>query len=469
MFREQGFAFSDNTTAIPCGTVYHLTCYHAGPPFKTRLPNNKGLHFPQGADPTLFPNFTCEACQVRAVLDRELRTNAEDIHLLRLERMRMLDIMNRLAEGSMRTYKYPLRRIQTFEGRFGVHILRPTPMAKPSTSPCIPLMWAQLDHTLQPGKQAGSTVKFSSARGVRSAVSTYYQFDLAMSRPAQAMSAGKGDKSWVTNHVVPTDEMIYTHFNTGLKRRMGDRSTQSTALKYTHLKFLDECYQEQYSRATTDADRHEAATAGTVNLVFWLGWLRSREGFSLERQDVTQVAPNDGPRVGLPRGVGLVALRLLPETKTNPSRTADVIIAHTCWSGLSLGTWLERLLPHAPAYGNLLFSTKQQPIWTSQYFRRQHVWPHLERLRLMGDPSMATFSNQDGQSVMERIYSMHTWRRGADTFAQQYHPMLQARKALLDEIYEHGRWKRSGRSEEMHIHYREWDLPRRICLTQFCM
>ena len=126
VFREQGFLYSDNTAAIPCGTVYHLTCYHAGPPFKTRLPNNKGLHFPHGADPTLFPNFTCEACQVRAVLDRELRTTAEDIHLLRLERMRMLDIMNRLAEGSMRTYKYPLRRIQTFEGRFGVRILRPT-------------------------------------------------------------------------------------------------------------------------------------------------------------------------------------------------------------------------------------------------------------------------------------------------------------------------------------------------------
>jgi hypothetical protein len=157
VFRERGFPYSDQGAAIPCGTVYHLTCYRAGPPFKTRLADNKGLQYPVGADPTLFPNFTCEACQVRAVLDRELRTTAEDIHLLRLERMRMLDTMNRLAEGSMRTYKYPLRRVQTFETRFGVRILRPTLMAKPSTSPCIPLMWAQLDHTLRPGKEQGST------------------------------------------------------------------------------------------------------------------------------------------------------------------------------------------------------------------------------------------------------------------------------------------------------------------------
>jgi hypothetical protein len=408
------------------------------------------------------------------VIDRELRLTPEDIHLLRLERMRTLDIMNRLAEGSMRTYKYPLRRVQAFETRFGVCILRPSPMTKPSTSPCIPLMWAQLDHTLQPGSTPGSTVKYSSARQVRSAVSTYYQFDLAMSRPEQVMTFGKGDKSWVTGHVLPTDEMIYTQFSIGLKRRMGDAAKRSAALKYAHIKFLDGCYQEQYRLATTATARHEAATAGSVNLVFWLGWLRSREGFSLERANVTQVAPLDGPLVGLPLGVGVVSLRLLPETKTNPSRIADVIIAHTCWSGLSLGVWLERLLHHPPTHGDLLFSTHKQPIWTSLYFRRYHVWPHLEILRLMGDPSMAIFGpkgglSPEGQGVTEKIYSMHSWRRGADTFAQQFHPRQQSRKALMDEIYEHGRWKRGGRSEEMHIHYREWDMVQRLCITQLCM
>jgi hypothetical protein len=82
---------------------------------------------------------------------------------------------------------------------------------------------------------------------------------------------------------------------------------------------------------------------------------------------------------------------------------------------------------------------------------------------------MAIFGSQKGQTVMEKLYSMHSWRRGADTFVQQFHPHQQSRKALMDEVYEHGRWKRSSRSEEMHIHYREWDMVQRLCLTQLCM
>jgi hypothetical protein len=52
------------------------------------------------------------------------------------------------------------------EWDYDVSILQPSPLAKPSTSACILLMWAQLelDHTLKPGKEAGSTVKFSTAR-----------------------------------------------------------------------------------------------------------------------------------------------------------------------------------------------------------------------------------------------------------------------------------------------------------------
>ena len=384
----------------------------------------------------------------------------------------MLDTMSRLAEGSMRTYKYPLRRIQRFEAQFGVTILQPTLISTPSTSACIPLMWAQLDHTLQPGKREGTTVQYSSARAVHSAVSAYYQFDLAVSRPEQAMAAGSGDRSLVTDHVLPTDEMIYTQFNKGLRRRMGDTSKKSFALKYSHIKFLDECYQEQYRLATTPQARHEAATTeGTTNLIFWLGWVRSREGFALERKDVTIVRPENGTQVGLPTGVGVVSLRLLPETKTSPDKMADIIIAYTCRSGLSLGEWMERLLLHAPVNGDLLFSTTAQPVWSSSYYRRQHVLPHLELLRQMGDPSMAVFSPKDGQGVLDKIYSMHSWRRGADTFVQQYHPAIQDRKAEMTEIYEHARWKKTARTmtEEMHIHYREWDMDQRICLTQFCM
>lgn len=470
-FRTSGFPFEQPARlAHPCGSIYHTQCFYAGAPFTTRLRNNKGLRFPKSADPSLFPNFVCEACQVRAALGRELTTTGRDVHLLRLERMRILDTMNRLAEGSMQTYKHPLRRILRFEQQFGVRILRPTPLTAPSTSACIPLMWAQLDHTLRPGKTPGSTVKYSSSRQTRSAVSAYYQWDVAISRPEQAMTSGKGEKSWITPHVLPTDEIGYTHFSTGLRRRMGDVAVKSAALKYAHIKFLDDQFRAGFHTATTRALQHEAAAAGTANLLFWLGWLRSNEGFSLTRHDIDITPPALGPRKGLPQGVGVVEIRLLPETKSNSARIADVIVAYRCHSGLSLGYWMECLLTFEPADGSSLFSTPAQRTWTSQYFRTRHVFHHLEVLRASNDPSLATFSDLPGERIQDRLYSMHSWRRGADTFVQQHHPGVQRRKARLNEIYEHGRWaKGHSTSEAMHIHYREWDLPERICLTQLCM
>lgn len=170
-------------------------------------------------------------------------------------------------------------------------------------------------------------------------------------------------------------------------------------------------------------------------------------------------------------GVGVVELRLLPETKTNSASIADVIVAYTCWSGLSLGKWLSRLLPFLQTGTDLLFSTPSNHVWTSGYFRTQHVYRHLEVLRGMGDTSMVIFSDAPGHRLPDLLYSMHSWRRGADTFVQHYVPALQHRKARQPEIYEHARWtkKQSTQSEEMHIHYREWGIPERITLTQLCM
>lgn len=473
VFRCQGFPLGDDapTWALPCGTIYHAKCFHAGPPFISRLKDNKGLRCPKGADPSLFPNFVCEACQVRASLQRELLFSPRDIHLLRLERMRILDTMNRLAEGSHNTYKYPIRRIQRFEQDYGVRILRPTPLVAPSPSACIPLMWSQLDHTLQPGKKEGTHVKFSSSRQTRSAVSTFYQWDLAISRPEQAMAAGKGkgERSLTAAHVLPTEELCYTHFSSGMKKRMGDVAHKSSALRYRHLQFLDEQFEAMYQSAPSTAIRHEAAAAGTANLLFWLGWLRSSEGFSLTVDDIEITPPLQGPLKGLPRGVGVVEIRLLPETKTNTAATADVIVAYTCWSGLSLGVWLERLTSFHPADGVHLFSTPLERTWSSGYFRTRHVYRHLEVLRALQDPSMAIFSDTPGHRLQDLIYSMHTWRRGADTFVQRFDPAHQRRKARLDEIYEHARWRHKQQGEDMHIHYREWEISERITLTQLCM
>lgn len=463
------FPLEDGTLAIPCGTRYCAACLQAGEPFTTRLKEGKGLCFPKRADPSHLPNYTCEACQVRAILGRELRYCPKDIHLLRLERMRLLDTIHHLSESSWKTYKYPLRRIQEFETYFGVDILSPTPIQTPPRSACIPLMWAQLNYTLRESRTPGERVKYSSSRMLRSAASAFYEWDLLMSRPEQVMKLGKGDQSWVTPYVRPTDELGYSLFSSGMQRRMGDVSKKSFALQYKHVKFLDSQFRELYAKATSHNERHEIATAGTANLTFWLGWLRGGEGFGLKWDDVKTVPPEAGPLHGLPNGIGFVEFRLLPETKTNSSSVADVVIAHTTWSGLSLGWWMEELQQFTPTDGESLFSTPKCPTWTSGYFRSQHVWRHLETLRAMGEPSLACFSDEVGQRICDRVYSMHSWRRGANTFCERFEPGLQLRRARPDELYEHARWSRRGSSEEMHVHYREWDLPPRIGITQFCM
>jgi hypothetical protein len=48
------------------------------------------------------------------------------------------------------------------------------------------------------------------------------------------------------------------------------------------------------------------------------------------------------PEHGRPMGIGVIELCLLPETKTNHTKVADIVIAYACASGLILGLWMER-------------------------------------------------------------------------------------------------------------------------------
>ena len=131
-FRTSGFA-----KFWPCGTGYHTACLMVGPPFHTRRKNNLGLSFPAVSD---WPNFICEACTVRSVTKREI-TYKTDLTLLRLERMRLIDMSWYWAKGSYTTYGSKLRSIRDFEANFEVAILTGSVLSAPPCSPDIPLMW----------------------------------------------------------------------------------------------------------------------------------------------------------------------------------------------------------------------------------------------------------------------------------------------------------------------------------------
>jgi hypothetical protein len=78
----------------------------------------------------------------------------------------------------------------------------------------------------------------------------------------------------------------------------------------------------------------------------------------------------DGHRtepLGHPVGMGYLALRLLPQTKAARPRPADVLVAYTTATGLSVGVWLHHLRTNLPALD--LAPPSETPLFPDrQYF-----------------------------------------------------------------------------------------------------
>ena len=97
---------------------------------------------------------------------------------------------------------------------------------------------------------------------------------------------------------------------------------------------MDQFFAANYKAAVAPSGQRRWALAGLANALFWLGWFRSSEAFSLLYSDIDVVPPSDGPLHDLPLGIGMVLCRLLPQTKTNRTSTADVVIAFSTLSGI---------------------------------------------------------------------------------------------------------------------------------------
>jgi hypothetical protein len=469
-FSSDGFPFRMHGFAQPCGTAYHRGCIFAGEPFRTRLRNGKGLTMPYTQ---VEPTFICELCQVRAMKDQELRGDAGDIQLLMLERMRMIDCRSGWKAETLTQYGGKLKFLRYFGLRYGVSVLEPTQLQRPPVTPAVSLQWAQLAYSLRTSR-TGDRIKASTVRQLRSAASMYYLVDTQVAYPRRALRDGQR-RTQVTNYVSPTDESTNVFAQKGIERRLGHNPQASWALSFTHIAFLDAQLGAAFCASTDLARWHDLAIAGSSNLMFYLGWLRGGELYAGEEADLCVTPPADGASKGLPPGIGVIEFNLLQETKSDPCRTADVVIAWTTLSGLSLGMWLTRLATFESFSPGLLFSSALHPQWSSRIFREVYAWPLLELQRAAGEPTLRCFSDTLGNRLQDKIYSMHSWRRAGDSRASR-HPRHNepnptgTRRATTAEIYEHGRWelKRRKAAETMPAHYRHWLTVDRVALTLFC-
>ena len=429
-----------------------------------------------------IPHYTCEACQVRAVLDREVSKTGRDIALLMLERMRSIDSFNYLAATTAASYHSSLAELRRFEKWAGTPILLPSAVAHPSTSPCIPLQWAELQATLRT-KSDGERVRRATTRRLRSAAHYWYTLDMATAYPRQAYREDD-QRCTIQRYCAPTDELLMTHFSSGIDRRMGRATKPSWALAHVHIKWIDDQLELLFvSPHNTEARRHDICIAGFYNIMAWLGWIRGSEVSQMEWDDVEATPPADGPIHGLPVGVGVILIRLLEETKSDPTRVADLVMAWKCISGLSLGKWWERLLLFPRHITGRVLSSAVQQRWSSCYFRNAYAWPLLEQQRLQGEPTLQRFSGEEGNRIQDHVYSLNSWRRGGRSRVERTPrpdepivarlpdgTVVRRRKASPTEVNEHGRWRvKNRRSEPMPVHYNQWEVFDRLLLTLRCM
>ena len=452
---------------MACGTAYHGGCLQAGKPFRTRLLNNKGLVWPRKAS-RLFPNFVCEACQVRAQVGRELRRTPHDIHLLQFERMRIIDSANKWAYGTMTKYGSQIGYTQGFENMYEVSILRARRLKHPPLTPAIPLAWAMYKYSLK--DSTGTPKSFGAIRGIRSAVHFYYAWDTQLYFSERTI-LDSNQRCAVVPYASPAQEYCTSMAQGGMARRMGTSTRPSWALRHKHIRYIDHELDQAYRRAPTLDSRHEIACAGVANLILALGGLRATENFNAPFDGAMSVPPTHGAYYGLPLGIGFVAVNFALETKTNVVKNSDLILSYYTASGFAPGMWMDRLLEFEPFDGQHLYSTRAHPRWTSKIFRTEYAYPILEEMRRGGEPTLMAFSDLPGERICDRMYSCNSWRRFLASFLRRFHPGLNKRAATKDEIYMHQRWEgeHKNRRVSIDVHYLEFNLEERICVTYFCV
>jgi hypothetical protein len=257
-------------------------------------------------DVATYAHYICEACIVRSILGRELTFRPADTVLIMLERARFVDLTHHWASGTLKNYQSKYRLIWDFGTDLDVPMLQPTVLVRPPQGKAIKLMWAQERYSLFPSEwcQRNSPLiepgKFGSIQGVRSAVSHLWIWDLLLTHPKR-LTLGYKDRPMLVEACSPTEEIAYTYFTDGMRRRIGNNPRPLAVLLLDYIVRFDRYYDQEVAAAVTDDARIEACGAAIWHATSYLGWLRVLETFGLRWNDVLRIEPCEGPLAGLPR------------------------------------------------------------------------------------------------------------------------------------------------------------------------
>lgn len=471
-FWSKGF-FSNGTHFPPCNVRYHTDCIRVGPPFRSRFREaGRGLQYPR--EMLSFP-FVCELCNVRCTLDRGLRRTRSDQTLLSFERMRMIDMAHSWASSTLKKTHQMLTHLRTYHRTYGLsdNWLCVNP-ERPASGPSVKLCWSLEEYTTRPSTRKNQAfVGFPGARGLRSAAYAAYSWQCVF-QTDQRIHRSTVDRTVEGDFLGggPASHILTQLTIAGMKRRLGTESSPSMPIHHKHVLWNVAYRRALIADPTTPPYTRLALVLATVaELFLWLSWVRGCELFGLRWSDVELILPGDAARRGLPPNTGALLLRLLDSTKSDPTKQADVVIAYATAGGHEPGRWFRTLrsLVRPTDLSELIFRHPTGGVWDSRSFRLAHVYPLLQLQRLGGDPYLSAFTGTPGNTICDKLWSLHMYRRGGNTQTRRHRPPC-IRKATREERDEHGRWRRRHTgSEPMQLHYDAPPLEDRVYITLLCM
>ena len=171
------------------------------------------------------------------------------------------------------------------------------------------------------------------------------------------------------------------------------------ALEAVHVMFINKHLKKELLQVLEINANHQICLARMTNIIAWTAWLQAEELFSLQYNKITFIHPQDAQFHLLLHGTGAFILNLLLYTKTNQASLAQVVVAASMLSGLSLQYWRERL----PVIHDKLKYIIAKPngwLWASLYYQSNYLYPMLARQRMLGKPMLQQFKENNPETCL---------------------------------------------------------------------